>query len=155
MTNILNESLTTLPINIQISIPRTSVSTHYSQYLTHVSALNTFLSQVSLSDVENIRVGLKSKSSHINTYSVKTLKYLKNLISPILLELINKSFMTGIFPGLFRQARVTSIFKSGGQKDLNKYRPIFFLPVFSKIFVKIVCRQLYCYFDYFGLFTIA
>ena len=156
MANLLNESLTKLPISIQNSIPRSSVSTHYSQYLTLVSPVNSFFfSPVSPSDVENIIVGLKSKSSHINTYSVKTLKHLKNLISPVLSELINKSFMTSTFPGLFKQARVTPIFKSGCQKDPNNYRPISVLPVLSKIFEKVACRQLYSYFEYFSLFTKA
>ena len=30
---------------------------------------------------------------------------MKNLISPVLSDLFNKSFMTGTFPGLFKQAR--------------------------------------------------
>ena len=99
-------------------------------------------------DVEKIIADLKSKSYHINTYSIKTLKYLKTLISPVLSELIIKSFMTGTFPGLFEQARVTSIFKSDCQKDPNNYRPITVLPVLSKIFEKVACRQLYSYFEY-------
>ena len=63
--------------------------------------------------------------------------------------------MTGTFPGLFKQARVTPIFKSGCQKDLNNYRPISVLPVFSKIFEEVACRQLQSYLEYFSLFTKA
>ena len=63
--------------------------------------------------------------------------------------------MTGTFLGLFKQAEVTPILKSGCQKDPNIYRPISVSPVLSKIFQKVTCRQLYSYFEYFSLFTRA
>ena len=133
---------------------RSSASAHYSNYLTNLSPLSSFFfSPVSALDVQKIIEGFKSKSSHINTYSVKILKYLSNLISPILSELINKSLMTGTFPGLFKQARVTPIFKSGCRKDPNNYRPISVLPVLSKVFEKVTCVQVYRYFEHFNFFT--
>ena len=124
----MNESLTKLPISLQNSVPRSSVYTNYSQYLTHASPVNSlFFSTVSHSDVDNIIVVLKSKSSHINTHSVKTLIYPKNLISPVLSELINKSFMTGTSQGLFKQAQVTPIFKCSCRKYPKNYRPTCFI----------------------------
>ena len=53
--NLLNESLTKFPINIQNSILRSSVSPQYSQNLTHVSPVNSFFpSPASPSDVKSI-----------------------------------------------------------------------------------------------------
>ena len=156
MGNLLNEHLSSLPINIQNPMHRNSASAHFSNYLTNVSPLRSFFfSPVSALDVQKIIEGFKSKSSHINTYSVKILKYLSNLISPILSELINKSLMTGTFPGLFKHARVTPIFKSGCRKDPNNYRPISVLPVLSKVFEKVTCVQVYRYFEHFNFFTNA
>ena len=71
LTNLSNESSTKLSISIQNSIPRSSELTHYSQYLMRLSPVQSFFfSPESPSDVESIIMGLKSKSSHIITYSV-------------------------------------------------------------------------------------
>ena len=132
--NRLIEHLTSLQFSMKNSVHRNYVSTHYSYYLTPVSPLNSFF--LSPSDFQKIVEGLRSKISYMNTYSVTILKYLNNLISTILSELSNQSLMTCTFPGLFKQARVTHIFKSGYRKHPKNYRPFSVLPVLSKVFEK-------------------
>ena len=54
---------------------------------------------------------------------------------------------------MLKTARVVPIYKSGENTSVNNYRPIFILPIFSKIFEKIVFDQLYNYFDHFKLLS--
>ena len=64
-------------------------------------------------------------------------------ISPLLVILINESFLTGIFPDKLKIAKVIAIHKKGATDDPSNYRPISLLSVFSKIFDKIMHKRLY------------
>lgn len=64
-------------------------------------------------------------------------------ISAPLTYICNRMLETGIFPGKMKVARVTVIHKGGSKNDLNNYRPISVLPLFSKIAERIIYKQLY------------
>ena len=57
--------------------------------------------------------------------------------------LINESFTTGIFPDKLKVAKVIVLHKKGASDNLSNYRPISLLPIFSKIFEKIMYERLY------------
>ena len=69
------------------------------------------------------------------------------IISDPLCDIFNLSIAIGFFPGTWKIARVTPIFKSGKTDDRSNYRPISVLPVFSRIFEKLIFNQLYKYLD--------
>ena len=52
---------------------------------------------------------------------------------PILTGLINKSFTDGVFPGVWKCAKLTALFKDGDKSLKDNYRPISILPTISKI----------------------
>ena len=54
---------------------------------------------------------------------------------------IRDRFKTGYIPQEFKTAKVIPIFKSGERDDYNNYRPISLLSSFSKVFEKIVAKQ--------------
>ena len=86
MGNLMKEYLISFPTNLQNAKHRRSASTPYSNYLTDVSPLSSFLfSPVSALDVQKIIEGFKSKSSNINTYSVK---FFKRPEKPYLFDLV-------------------------------------------------------------------
>ena len=64
-------------------------------------------------------------------------------LAPILAELINNSFKTGIFPEDLKRPQVIPLHKWDSKADLNNYRPISLLIVFSKIFERIMCNRIY------------
>ena len=49
----------------------------------------------------------------------------------------------GVFPDYLKKARVTPLSKEGDKCNLSNYKPISFLPVFSKVFEKVAYTQLY------------
>jgi hypothetical protein len=74
--------------------------------------------------------------------------FIKSVIYEItvpLVHIFNLSFQTSIIPHQFKVSRTVPVFKGGTREDranMNFYRPIGLLPVFSKIMEKLVCSSL-------------
>ena len=52
----------------------------------------------------------------------------------------------GIFPQIFKTGKITPIFKKGNKELLENYRPVSVLPIFGKIFEKVIYNRLYNFF---------
>ena len=65
-----------------------------------------------------------------------------NFIAKPLMMMFNASLKQGIFPNIWKLAKITPIYKSGARNEENSYRPISVLSVFSKLFEKVVHDQL-------------
>ena len=83
------------------------------------------------------------KSSDI---PIKVIKRVANTISPILSQYYNILLAHGIFPDHLKVGKITPVFKKGDSELLENYRPISTLPVFGKIFEKIIYNRLYSFF---------
>ena len=91
---------------------------------------------------------LKTKTSFGHDgLSSKLLKYIDTKVGDILACIINQSLLTGIFPETLKLAKVAPIFKKDDPHLTDNYRPISLLPVISKVFEKVVFRQVYDYFN--------
>ena len=62
----------------------------------------------------------------------------------------NEAISSSKFPATFKFANVTHVFKNGDRNQKDNHRPISILPIISKIFEKLICRQLSNYFDIFS-----
>ena len=67
--------------------------------------------------------------------------------------MFNTSIETSLFPKFWKLARVTPIFKGGDRSDTSNYRPIFILPVISRLFEKLIANQLYRYMNENNMFS--
>ncbi len=86
---------------------------------------------------------------------MKLLKTVKDsLIRPITL-IVNQMLTTGIFPDRLKTAKVTPIFKKDDDTLFTNYRPISVLPAISKIFEKVIFKQLFDHFQDKRLFYSA
>ena len=88
-----------------------------------------------------------NKSLGPNSLPVYILKISKDFFSHTLVKIINLSFKTGIFPDLCKIAKVVPIFKKEDPLLCKNYRPISLLPIFSKIFEKIIYTRMYDFLD--------
>ena len=88
-----------------------------------------------------------NKSSGPNSVPIHILKSCKHFISNSLVKILNLSFETGIFPDLCKLAKVVPIFKKEDPLLCKNYRPISLLPIFSKIFEKVIYTRMYQYLD--------
>ena len=66
--------------------------------------------------------------------------------------LINQSFHNGIFPDERQLAKVIPIYKSGSTMELNNYRPISVLNIFSKTFKRLMYNKLIKFLDKYNIF---
>lgn len=74
-----------------------------------------------------------------------SVKILNNIIEIIALDLaiiFNDCIKSGVFPDLMKHSKIIPLFKSGSTSDPTNYRPISVLPIFSKVFEKIILNQL-------------
>ena len=145
-----NDFFTSVSSRIHDSIPPPISEDEFSYYLQDIQVTTQFeFSPIQIEEIENTILSLKENKSHISTYPNKSLKIISNLVSPLLSIILNKSLTTGCFPKSLKTARVVPIFKAGDRSNLNNYRPISILPIFSKIFERIVHKQLQSYLDHF------
>ena len=142
IANIFNDFFASVTDGIVKDIPPSS--THFNQYL-NVNNTSSFSFQpVDSAKIEKIIKDLESKPSlDINGVSTSLLKKCApSLLLPIT-HIVNLSLTEGFFPDSLKVSRVCPIFKQGSREDPNNYRPISCLPVFSKIFEKVVYNQLF------------
>lgn len=79
-----------------------------------------------------------SKAVGHDSLPTKYIKKVAEYICQPLSFVFNTSFLTGIFPDEMKIAKVIPLFKSGSHELVSNFRPISLLPIFSKIFEKIV-----------------
>ena len=117
-------------------------------YLNDNNFVNSFYFRpCTSSDIVTIIKSFKNKKAHINQIPVAVMKYISNIVSPIISNIINKSIQSCSFPDSLKNARVTPIYKSGKKHDVSNYRPISVLPLVSKIFEKFAYKQIYHYLE--------
>ena len=153
ITNGFNNFFAGIGPELANAIPQSQVS--FQNFLGNPEPDTFQFSHVHQSLVLEICRKLKPKlSSGPDFISTKLLK----LIMPIIIEpfchLINLSFDTGYIPNQLKIAKVVPIFKSGDRNDFNNYRPISLLSSFSKLFEKIVAKQMMSFINHRDLLYI-
>ena len=97
-------------------------------------------------EIEDIISNLDlSKSIGPFSIPINLLKVLKRHISYPLAKLINQSFVKGIVPAKLKVAKVIPLFKEGDSEIASNYRPISLLPIFSKLYEKVMHKRLYSF----------
>ena len=145
ISNLFNKFYVNIGPSIDSNIPQPNHS--YREYLRNIKInKNFFLFPTSPAEVFNIIISLDmNKSLGPNSVPVYILKSFNNFFSDKLSKIINISFITGVFPDLCKLAKVIPIFKKDNQLLCKNYRPISLLPIFSKIFEKVIYTRMYAY----------
>ena len=102
--------------------------------------------EVDCIDVRRATISLQNTPS-VGTDGIPTivLKELAWVLAPYIAYLINTIFRTGIFPTRWKEGVITPIHKKGSRMDKLNYRPVTITNAMSKIWEKIVNRQLWSY----------
>ncbi len=74
--------------------------------------------------------------------SARMLKLAPSTISSVLTSIINRSLTTASFPTLWKMGIVTPVHKRGCKFNISNYRPITILPILSRVFERILSRQI-------------
>ncbi len=130
-----NHYFVNLAKNLNESKPETDFR-NFSSFLKNRVESSMFFSEITSHEIDDIIGNLNPNKS--SDMSPRVLKLFRNLISPNFATLFNNCVYNGIFPDVLKIARVIPLHKSGDKNDISNYRPISLLPVFSKIFEKLI-----------------
>lgn len=115
----------------------------YPIQLQHNTTSNLYLYPTTPIEISNIIYALNKNSA--NGYDGVPIKFFRNFANELRKNLslfINNTFKNGIFPDIFKIAKITPIYKAGNKHDIANYRPISVLPACSKIFEKALLNRL-------------
>ncbi len=143
IANSFNKFFQNAAANITTKIPN---PTHtYDYYLNKTPKTNdTFnFKPTTLQDIVKTINNLTNKSSSgFDSISPKILKSNAVTLAPAITILVNNIITSGKFPEYLKTSKITPLFKKGLVSDINNYRPISQLPIFSKITEKILIDQM-------------
>ena len=143
MANTFNDFFTNVGPSLDKDIPNSINQRNPNIYLSSRIPHSLILSPTSPQEIINIINTIdESKSSGPSSIPTKLLKLVSNEISPVLSEICNLSFEEGIFPDKNKIAKIIPIHKKGSTNDVNNYRPISLLSIFSKIMEKLMASRL-------------
>ena len=112
-----------------------------------------WLYETNCNEILQIIEDLKEKSSSgVDDISRILIKKTGFLICKHLVHLVVKYFKDGKFPSILKQAKIVLRHKAGSNDEINNYRPISLLIVWSKVFERVMYNRIYTYFETFGLF---
>ena len=61
--------------------------------------------------------------------------------------MFQNSLKSSIYPSTWKKANVTPVHKKGDKQCVSNYRPVSLLPVFGKIFEKLIFNEIYSFLD--------
>ena len=99
---------------------------------------------IRVEEVEDILKVLKTNKAHgPDDISVSMIQLCgKELCKP--LQLVFQNILrTSIFPDQWKEANVTPVHKKKDKQTVSNYRPISLLPIFAKVFERIIYKNLY------------
>ena len=104
------------------------------------------LPPVTLKEIEDT-ISTLDLSKSVGPFGIplNLLKILTFHISHPLGKLVNESFLKVLFPPKPKIAKVIPLIKQGDLESISNYRPIFVLPIFSKLYEKVMYKRLYCF----------
>ena len=77
--------------------------------------------------------------------SAMVLKKMCNNYITAFIWIFNKFMEAGTFPKILKIGKITPVFKKGDSDVFDNYRPISMLPIFGKIFEKLIYSRLYSF----------
>ena len=120
----------------------------FKSYLKSPTEKTFSFSKVCEPEVQQIINQMKKKQSRgVDEIPSQLLKVIGKEICKSLTLIINQMIETGIYPENFKIAKITPIHKKGDKNVISNYRPISLLPTLSKVFERVIHKQLYSYFN--------
>ena len=94
-----------------------------------------------------------SKAHGSDNISISMIKICDSSIVEPLCVIFEKCLSTGQYPSIWKKANIIPVHKKGSRQCKNNYRPISLLPVFGKLFEKLLFDSMYYHFCDNGLLT--
>ena len=147
IANEFNKYFNSIASNLNAGIADKAVSelgfSSFEDYLLPAIESTIFLHDCDTDELLNIIKKLENgKSSDI---PIRVIKKSAHIFCPLLAEYFNILMKAGTFPGILKVGKVTPVYKKGNPEDLGNYRPVSTLPIFGKLFEKVIYSRLYSF----------
>ena len=126
-----------------------NMPTDYRQFMPTPTPNSIFFSDCTEYEVEQIISKLENGKS--SDFPIRVIKKLSNILTPVLTAHFNSAMAEGTFSSILKIGKITPIFKKDDEQLLENYRPISTLPIFGKIFEKLIYSRLYGFFASNGI----
>ena len=93
-------------------------------------------------EVKSIIKKIKDTGPGVDNIHIKMIKICEDILSPILVNIFNKSLANGVFPTNMKTAKIIPIFKSSNRSNPDNYRSVSILCSLSKILESIMYSRL-------------
>ena len=103
--------------------------------------------EISTKHVSDLIMTLDCNKKTGGSISNRTLKLASDIVSPVIKEILNNTFISCKFPSAMKIAEITPIPKNGNSQEIGDFRPISILPTISKVFEKVMANQLSQFFE--------
>ncbi len=123
----------------------------FKYFLCNPNSSSLFLNPTSPYEVSQIVKSFKDGTAGLDHISPRVVKSVILHLCDPLSHIFNLSLSKGVFPSKLKLARVTPIHKKGDPSEIDNYRPISVLPVFSKLLEKIVYERTIKFLDKFEI----
>ena len=134
IASVLNDSIADTDLS-------SSKFTSFEAFMMPSNKNSIFLDDCSVGELLEIVSQLdNNKSSDI---PIRIIKKSAHIICPYLSAYFNVCMTEGTFPDVLKVGKVTPIFKKGNLEELGNYRPVSTLPIFGKIFEKVIYNRIY------------
>ena len=142
IANKFNKHFCSLADNLNKDI-RKPQACNFRDYLPPSQASSIFLEKTTTAEIISIIEEFENdKSSDI---PIIVIKHCAMTIAPTLSSLFNKCIESGEFPNVLKIGRISPIYKKDAKDNVKNYRPISTLPIFGKIFEKVLYSRIYDY----------
>ena len=144
IANTFNEYFCSLAENLNKSINnRNSKWNNFRNYLPKAVESSIFIEDTTNDEIiEIIKEFHNDKSSVI---PIVVVRHIAEIIAPMLCKMYNVCIREGTFPQILKHGKIAPIYKKGPRDSIENYRPISTLPIFGKIFEKILYTRIYNY----------
>ena len=139
-----NEFFVNIGLNLANKIPASG--NVFEQYLNQPNPKSIFLNPTTKMETLRIFSDLRVSAPGWDNISLTLIKPIVNYILPQLVHIFNLSFQQGVVPSETKIARVKPLYKSDNPNLFCNYRPISILPIFSKVFEKLIHKRLITFF---------
>ena len=117
-------------------------NTKYQDYLKNPNRSSFFLKETTPDETLNIIKALNGKkSSDIHNISTDLVILTNHAVAQSLSIIFNLCIKEGHFPHEMKKAKIIPLHKGDSVLSVANYRPISLLPIFSKIFEKLIYNQ--------------
>lgn len=114
-----------------------------SSYFSHYTDKLFIPKSIEPHEMDKVIMSFENKfSTGYDDIPITVIKLAKNHLVRPLSHLINSSFISGIFPDKLKISKVKPLYKSDDRKNVSNYRPLSLLPIFSKIYERVMANQL-------------